>query len=117
MTLSNSLHKGWRKGVAALRDQFSSGVVLWSLAILTWILYYQVNSFSSALDVAGDFKTKWGFLFSFISVSISGGLVPSVAVLVLSSHSSHARDAKGTRSWRAEVYTIGCNTAMFGLCK
>ena len=63
-------------GRRSVRANAGPMAVLWGLAFLIGIAYYQVPQVASALAVFGRWQTEYGKLASFVSRVITGGLVP-----------------------------------------
>ena len=80
-TWRESLAIGCRKGVDGMRTNRGAGVVLWCLAGLTGILYYNVPAVTSALEALGAIKLRLSYVFTFLSIGTSGGFLPSVATV------------------------------------
>lgn len=61
---------------AALRQNLIPGLILQLFALLLVLAYYHVEPITEVCVRLGQFKVKWGFLFSAISTGLFGGLLP-----------------------------------------
>ena len=91
--------------------------MLWSLAIACAVLYYNVRAVGSGLDSVGEVKKKWGYGFAALSLAISGGLVPSVALALLRPRKDETDQQQQQQQEQrpSELFLIASNTVMFSL--
>lgn len=80
----------WRQGVRGARANLVPGLVLQAGAILLVVAYYRIPSAPDALSGLTRLRVEGGYLFSFLSTAVFGGLIPW-AVAALSPRTRHAR--------------------------
>eukprot|EP00823_Brevimastigomonas_motovehiculus_P009293 TRINITY_DN8962_c0_g1_i1.p1 TRINITY_DN8962_c0_g1~~TRINITY_DN8962_c0_g1_i1.p1 ORF type:complete len:332 (+),score=75.68 TRINITY_DN8962_c0_g1_i1:79-1074(+) len=67
----------------SVQQTWLPGCIVLSIAVALVVLYYTVDSVTDAFDSIADVKDDGGYLFSFISTLIMGGLIPSVVGLLI----------------------------------
>ncbi|MGN0833727.1 MAG: hypothetical protein ACI4RD_08800 [Kiritimatiellia bacterium] len=72
---------GWR----SVRANAGPMAVLWTLALLVCVAWYQVPPVASALAVFGRWQTEYGKLASCANRIVTGGLVPGVFLCLVPS--------------------------------
>ncbi len=60
----------------ALRKNIIPGIFLWVIATGLLISYYLYPSSRPVFEVFGELKTRYGFLYSAVSTSVFGGIIP-----------------------------------------
>ena len=113
---SSALCIGLKKGLSALRSQLPAGACLWSMAICVWVLYYHVNSVTVTLNNLGELKKEASYLFAFVSVGLSGGLLPSAFMALMRLYKVPLDSPTNPRNRpKREVFLIAATSVMFGL--
>jgi hypothetical protein len=72
------LNTALRNGVLAARKNFWAGVILWLFGSAIVGSYYLVPAAREQFDRLAEVKTSWGYVFSFFSTAIFGGVIPSL---------------------------------------
>lgn len=67
----------------SLRTNLVPGILLNIVGVAIVALYYTVPAFEDGLNVLGDLKDEYGFLYSFVSTAIFGGIVPFVIMIIM----------------------------------
>ena len=65
----------------SLRKNFIPGLFLQAFAVGLILAYYFYEPVGGALDVLGALKLKYGYLYSAVSTSLCGGLLPYLVLL------------------------------------
>ncbi len=63
---------------AAMKKQLVPGLILQALALFLIILYYASDAARASFDQLADLKARGGYIFSGISTSIAGGVLPTL---------------------------------------
>lgn len=77
-TTVNPFVRSVRLGVRAARVNYLPAMLLWLIAVGLVVAYYQVESVRELLAVVGNFKERFGFLYSAVATALAGGLFPLV---------------------------------------
>ena len=110
---SSALCIGLKKGLSALRSQLPAGACLWSMAICVWVLYYHVNSVTVTLNNLGELKKEASYLFAFVSVGLSGGLLPSAFMALMRLYKVPLDSPTNPRNRpKREVFLIAATSVM-----
>lgn len=75
---NGALVRAWHQGTAALRQNIIPGICLWIFGIIIVAGYFFVPAFHDSLESLGQLKLRWGWMFSALSTSIFGGLIPLI---------------------------------------
>ncbi len=67
-----------RNGLQAAKANWLAAVILQSFALAIILGYYFHPPTQALLEQVASLKTHWGFLFSFVSTSIFGGILPFI---------------------------------------
>ena len=74
--------KAWGRCRSNLKANLIAGVCIWVIGGAVIFSYYEIEYFASLLDHLGRLKTDHGFLYSALSTSLFGGVIPYVALLL-----------------------------------
>jgi hypothetical protein len=72
----NSNTNPWRQSLNAARANIAPGLVLQAIALTLLVAYYLIPTAHLAFDRVAAVKSQLGVLFSVVSTSICGGLIP-----------------------------------------
>lgn len=72
-----------RAAGGAVRANIVPGLILQSVAVAVLALYYLVPAASPGFEWFMEQKLRWGFAYSALATSISGGLVPALFLILL----------------------------------
>ena len=75
------LRQAWDRCRTNLKANLITGVCIWSLGSVLVLTYYNIEYFANLLDQFGKLKTENGFLYSALSTSLFGGVIPYMALL------------------------------------
>ncbi|MEK9772145.1 MAG: hypothetical protein VW576_01140 [Opitutae bacterium] len=73
--------QAWDRCRSNLKANLITGVCIWVVGGVLIFFYYKVEYFASWLDQFGKLKKDTGFLYSALSTSLFGGLIPYLALL------------------------------------
>ena len=74
--------KAWGRCRSNLRANLITGVCIWVIGGAVIFSYYELEYFANLLDHLGSLKTDHGFLYSALSTSLFGGVIPYAALLL-----------------------------------
>ncbi len=66
----------------AIRANFKAALLLWIMAAAVLLLYFNVNSVKLWMNNLSLIKIQYGYLFSFVSTSFFGAVVPAMLKVV-----------------------------------
>lgn len=68
---------------SALHRNVRPGIVLWVLLVVFTIAYTIFSGFKEGLGQIGEFKMRYGYLFSFTAFFIAGAILPELLKIIL----------------------------------
>lgn len=76
--VANPFVSAWRSGRVAIIHNRIPTFILWFFGVCLVVGYFQWPLMEYYLNWLGTFKTRFGFLFSFFSTALFGGLLPAI---------------------------------------
>jgi len=83
MQRNNALSIALEKGKQAAWKNRWPGLALWIFGVAVIVGYFWIAPVRSGLESLGEFKTRYGLLFSLVSTAIFGGLLPVLLRLLV----------------------------------
>lgn len=70
-------------GLQAARANVVPGVLIWSVMLAVVLAYYNHEPTRAALGIVADWKSRFGYGFSFVATGIAGGVLPEILKVLL----------------------------------
>ena len=81
-TMRDQLRELLKPCLESIRSNILPGIILQIFAASLIFTYYYYPPVTESLNVLGDWKTYYGYTYSAIATSISGGLIPFIILVI-----------------------------------